>query len=164
MILDISNDQQKYEITAEMENFIRSSLESVIKAEKLDMPLEISVVLTDNEGIRELNRDYRGKDVPTDVLSFPLCESLEDMLLLEGDEAIALGDIVVSLEKAHSQSIEYGHGFKDEIGFLIVHGMLHLLGYDHEKDEENERIMRSREKHIMVNLGLVREDWTDGIQ
>jgi probable rRNA maturation factor len=162
MILDISNNQKKYEFTHEIEDFISNCIESAIKVEKLNVPVEISVVLTDNEGIRELNRDYREKDVPTDVLSFPLYENLEDMMLLEDEEAIALGDIVVSLEKAHSQSIEYNHDFKTELGFLIVHGMLHLLGYDHEKDEDNEKIMRNREKRIMESLGLLREDWTDG--
>jgi probable rRNA maturation factor len=151
-----------YEFTPEMENFILNCISSVIKAEELDIPVEISIVLTDNKGIRELNRDYRGKDVPTDVLSFPLYESMEDMTLFEGDEAVALGDIVISLEKAHSQSIEYSHDFMTELGFLLVHGTLHLLGYDHEISEDSEMLMRSREKHIMDSLKLIREDWTDG--
>lgn len=164
MILDISNNQQKYEFTNEMESFIRNCVESAIKAEKLDIPVEISIVLTDNVGIRDLNREYRGKDVSTDVLSFPLCESRNDLKLIEIEEVVALGDIVVSLEKAHSQSIEYNHDFTAEIGFLLVHGTLHLLGYDHEIDKDNEKLMRNREKYIMENLGLIREDWTDGCQ
>lgn len=164
MILDISNDQQKYEFTPEMEHLIHNCIEAAIKTQKLTIPVEISVVLTDNEGMRELNRDYRGKDVPTDVLSFPLYESHEDIILLEGDEAAALGDIVVSLEKAHSQSIEYGHDFMTELGFLCVHGALHLLGYDHEKDEDTEKLMRNREKHILDSLRLIREDWMDESQ
>jgi len=164
MILDISNNQQKYEFTHEMESLIRNCIESAIKAENLDIPVEISVVLTDNVGIRDLNREYRGKDDSTDVLSFPLCESSDDLKLIAGDEALALGDIVISLEKAHSQSIEYDHEFSTEIGFLLVHGTLHLLGYDHEIDEDNEKLMRSREKYIMDHLGLIRGDWTDGYQ
>jgi len=161
MILDISNDQQKYEFTSEMESLIHNCIVSTIEAEKLDTPVEVSIVLTDNEGIRKLNYNYRGKDIPTDVLSFPLIECTKDLVLSEGDEAIALGDIIISLEKAHSQSIEYNHDFLTELGFLIVHGMLHLLGYDHETDADNEKLMHKKEKHIMEGLGLIREDWTD---
>jgi len=160
MILDISNNQQKFEITHEMESFVRNCIKSAIKAQKLDIPIEISVVLTDNEGIRDLNRDYRGKDATTDVLSFPLYEKCDDLKLMKGDEAVALGDIIISLEKADTQAIEYGHDFLTELGFLLIHGMLHLLGYDHEIDENSEKLMRSKEKYIMEHVGLVREDWT----
>lgn len=158
MILDISNDQQKYDFTPEIDSFVRNCVKVVLKAESLDVPAEISVVLTDNESICKLNLNYRGIEAPTDVLSFPQYEMREDIRLSEGDETAALGDIVISLEKADSQAIEYGHDFLTELGFLLVHGMLHLLGYDHETGECNEKLMRSREKHVMENLGLIRGD------
>jgi len=161
MILDISNNQQKYKFTPEMENFIYKCIASALKEETLGIPVEVSIVLTDNDEIRELNATYRGIDAPTDVLSFPLFDNREDLKLMQGDEAAVLGDIVISLEKADTQAIEYGHDFLTELGFLLVHGLLHLIGYDHEKDQKNEKLMQTREKHIMKTLSLLREDYMD---
>lgn len=120
---------------------------------------EVSVLITDDDGIHELNREFRGIDRKTDVLSFPMLEyeseekPKEDML--PGGENI-LGDIVISLETAVSQAEEYGHSVLREISFLTVHSMLHLFGYDHETDKDRQK-MRDREEYFLNKLGLVRE-------
>lgn len=118
---------------------------------------EVSIILTDDARIRELNREYRGIDRPTDVLSFALHESDEPEIIFDGEDQIdALGDIIVSVERARAQAIEYGHSFRREIIFLIVHGMLHLLGYDHI--EEADRLeMEAEQKFIMNELEIGRD-------
>ena len=125
---------------------------------------EVSVTFVDNEAIRELNRDYRGKDAPTDVLSFPLYEDDEDFddgFVMpedaeEEDAPTALGDIVISVERAKAQAVEYGHSFERELAFLAVHSTLHLLGYDHERSEEEDREQRRRQEEILASIGQVR--------
>ena len=118
---------------------------------------EVSITLTDDEHIHELNREYRGIDRPTDVLSFAFNESDEPEIIYDDEDHIdALGDIIVSLDRARAQSIEYGHSFKREVIFLIVHGMLHLLGYDHM--EESDRLeMEAEQKFIMSELSIARD-------
>lgn len=119
---------------------------------------EVSITLTDDEHIRELNKKYRGLDRATDVLSFALHESDEPEIIFEDGESQAdvLGDIVVSVERARSQSLEYGHSFRRELIFLIVHGMLHLLGYDHM--EESDRLeMEAEQKFVMSELSIGRD-------
>jgi probable rRNA maturation factor len=101
---------------------------------------ELSVLLTGNEEIRELNREYRGMDKPTDVLSFPM-----------GDEYL-LGDIVISTEKAALQAIDFGVTFDEEMARLLVHGLLHLAGYDHVKGGRQARRMKDKEEELMVAL------------
>lgn len=98
---------------------------------------ELSVLLTDDAGIRELNRDWRGKDKPTDVLSFPM-----------GDESV-LGDVVISLERAEAQAAEFGCAVEEEIARLLAHGMLHLIGYDHVKGGAQAARMRAREAGLL---------------
>ena len=120
---------------------------------------EISLTLVDNDRIHELNRDYRGKDYPTDVLSFAMQEESDDEPEIFGldEEGIdnILGDIIISVEKARAQAEEFGHSFERELVFLAVHGALHLLGYDHE-DEEERVVMREKEEEIMAQIGLTR--------
>jgi probable rRNA maturation factor len=120
---------------------------------------EISVLLVDNETIREFNRDYRGKDSATDVLSFPMEEDIEENSepeVIGGPGERMLGDIVISVERAVEQAAEYGHSIERELAFLAVHGMLHLLGYDHEKNEAAKKIMQTEEKRILTELGITR--------
>lgn len=133
---------------------IETALESATEQEELP-PVEVSVTFVDNDTIRELNREYRGIDRPTDVLSFPLWEPNEEWIIDEEEEFVPLGDIVISIPKAKEQAEEYGHSLKREIGFLAVHGFLHLLGYDHETvDEEKE--MFKRQEEILDHIGLRR--------
>lgn len=117
---------------------------------------DISVTVTDNIHIHELNREYRGVDRPTDVLSFPMYSFTDDDMPEEGPAPVVLGDIVISAERAKEQAVEYGHSFQREISFLTVHSVLHLLGYDHEVSEEAENKMFSLQDKIMDKLGILR--------
>ncbi len=116
---------------------------------------EVSIVLCDDPYIHALNRDYRGKDQPTDVLSFALNEG-EAEQIIDGPAENLLGDIIISLDTAACQAEEYGHSLEREIAYLTVHGMLHLLGYDHE-EEADKCEMRTEEEHILELLGIKRE-------
>lgn len=117
---------------------------------------DISVTVTDNIHIHELNREYRGVDRPTDVLSFPMYSFTDDDMPEEGPAPVVLGDIVISAERAKEQAAEYGHSFQREISFLTVHSVLHLLGYDHEVSEKAEKEMFSLQDKIMDRLGILR--------
>ena len=116
---------------------------------------EVSLTLVDDERIHELNRDYRGVDRPTDVLSFALQEETEEEPDIFDYEDDLLGDIIISVERARSQAEEYAHSFERELVYLAVHGTLHLLGYDHEKDED-KLVMRQQEEAVMNKIGLIR--------
>ncbi len=134
---------------------IKKSIEKALSAEGIDKPCLISVMLTDDEGIHEINREFRGVDRATDVLSFPLNELTAgefDESLCEHDPesgSIMLGDMMISLERCEAQGEEFGHGFEREICYLTVHSVLHLLGYDHVDEGEMKAQMRAREKTIM---------------
>lgn len=129
--------------------------EQVLKSEKFDGDAEVSVTFVTDEQIRELNRDFRNIDKPTDVLSFPLGENgIFDIDL--DKNAKMLGDIVISTERAAEQAKEYGHSIQREIGWLTTHSMLHLLGYDHVSDEEEAKIMHKKEEENLSALGLYR--------
>lgn len=118
---------------------------------------EISITITDNEQIRQFNREYRNIDSATDVLSFPLWNQGEEPFINPENNCIMLGDIIVSLERAKEQANEYGHSLKRECAYLCVHAVMHLLGYDHI-EEEDKKIMRAREEEILTKLKLTRED------
>ncbi len=149
------NGQDKLPVTYNLKMLLREAIETTLDFEDYQNVCEVSVTFTDNEGIRELNKKFRGMDKPTDVLSFPLFDFEGDCEEPPIDEMISnLGDIVISLEKANEQAEEYGHGFKREVAFLTVHSMLHLLGYDHEKGDAEDREMRSRQTEIMRLMGL----------
>ncbi len=126
-------------------------------AEMLEIPAdrEISVVLTDNAEIQELNAMYRNIDAPTDVLSFALNEEGEDEPFFAGEDQTLLGDIVISVERAKQQAGDYGHSLEREMGFLLCHGILHLLGYDH-MTEEDEREMFGWQDKILSRAKLER--------
>lgn len=116
---------------------------------------EVSLVFCDDAYIQALNRDYRGKDQPTDVLSFALNEG-EEPVIVDGPAHTLLGDIIISLETAARQAEEYNHSLEREVAYLTVHGMLHLLGYDHMSDEDKAE-MRTEEEHVLSLLGITRE-------
>ena len=157
----ITNAQSKMDYTPTLRGVMRRAINATLKYEKAPFEAEISVTLTDNVGIHELNRDFRGVDRPTDVLSFPLFEGgvPEDVASYEDGEKrkIPLGDIVVSMEKALEQATEYGHSFEREVAFLCVHSVLHLLGYDHERSEEEEKDMFRRQDAILDEAGFKRK-------
>lgn len=157
MPISIINQQDKIQFTGELEEIIIKVAQMVLEKEQVKPELEVSIVLVDNEQIRELNRDYRHVDSATDVLSFAYQEEYEEEPDVADDfmEEDVLGDIVISLEKAQSQGEEYGHSLEREVGFLVVHGMYHLLGYDHLTPEERE-IMRAKEEEVLQQAGLVR--------
>lgn len=129
---------------------IKKVLNKGIEIEKLENVV-FNVIIVDNEYIHKLNREYRGIDRPTDVITF----ALEDTKDIDYDNFRLLGDIYISLDKAHSQAIEYEHSFEREICFLAVHGFLHLLGYDH-MDKDEEKIMFERQELILNETGITK--------
>ena len=116
--------------------------EKLLAREGLPREVEISVLFTDNGGIQELNREYRGVDAPTDVLSFPLATP-EEMASAPAEVEMLLGDVVISVDTARAQAREQGHPLKQEAALLLAHGILHLIGYDHGSEEEAERMRRA---------------------
>ncbi|AYO30293.1 rRNA maturation RNase YbeY [Biomaibacter acetigenes] len=153
----ISSWQGKIDISADFEQLLTDILKFALAREQVPQDAEVSVVLVDDAYIRELNRQYRAKDTHTDVLSFAMRESVPEEKAIEGDPGAEqlLGDIVISVERAREQAEEYGHSFERELGYLAVHGVLHLLGYDHEK-EEDRKIMRQKEEEILKAFDLTR--------
>ena len=141
----------------EEEALIKTVVKTVLKEEGIVQDLEVYITLTHNDNIQKINAEHRNIDKPTDVLSFPMFERDEIPNLKKNNEAIEtmLGDIIVSVEKVREQAEEYGHSFKRELAYLVTHGMLHLLGYDHMIDEEKEQ-MRKREEEILEKLNITR--------
>lgn len=138
-------------------SLIKKAAERALDAEGIETPCLISVMLTDEEGIRAVNREFRGVDAATDVLSFPLNELTAGEFDPEDCErdpetgAVMLGDMMISLPRCEKQGKEFGHGFEREIQYLTVHSVLHLLGYDHVDEGPMKKQMRAREKEIMCD-------------
>lgn len=157
----IDNRQNIIEIKPEIESFVNKVIKAVLEFENCNDNYEISISFVDNEEIKDLNKQYRNIDAPTDVLSFPMLEfnkkSNDETIVKEVfiDEEIPLGDIVISTEKVIEQAKEYGHGQDRELAFLLVHGMLHLLGYDHIQ-ESDEIIMLKKQEEILELLNIKR--------
>ncbi len=134
---------------------IKKAVNRALDAENIDAPCIVSVLLTDDEGIREMNRQFRDTDRSTDVLSFPLNELQPgdfDADICENDPwtgSVMLGDILINIPQCAVQGEEFGHGFDRELTYLTVHSVLHLLGYDHTDEGEMKKQMRRREKEIM---------------
>ena len=147
-----SDEQDKIKVTYAVKILIRSAIVETLALEGFERNAQVSVTFVDNEGIHEINRKFRNIDRPTDVLSFPLLgdDDLPDDKLF----SVPLGDVVLSLERAKEQAEEFGHSFEREVAFLTAHSTLHLLGYDHETGEEDEKIMRKKQNEIMEALGL----------
>lgn len=117
--------------------------------------MELSLILTDNQGIHRLNWEFRRQDKPTDVLSFPQEEDLSPWCREKPGPRLMLGDIAISLEKALEQAESYGHSLEREAAFLLVHGALHLLGYDHENPWD-EAAMREEQRAVLEHIGIQR--------
>ena len=150
----ITNEQNAVKVPSGLRILIRRSCNAVLEYENFDGPAEISVTFVDNARIHELNKQYRDKDAPTDVLSFPMAENGE-YDVDEDNGCKILGDIVISMERAMEQAELYGHSLQREVAYLTVHSMLHLLGYDHIEDDEAE-VMEAREDAILRDLSLER--------
>lgn len=157
-----NNEQQEMEIGEELIALLESILEKAGEMEGVESG-EVDLTFVDNNRIHELNLEYRGIDRPTDVLSFALNESSEDEpeIVYEVEEEDSeeipdmLGDIIISVTRAKEQAEEYGHSLERELGFLFVHGFLHLLGYDHQ-DEASEKEMMGKQEQVLSQVGLTR--------
>lgn len=139
---------------------LRRVCETVMEGEECNFDAEISFTFTDNERIREINRDYRDIDRATDVLSFPMLEFDDDEIDAEFETEngmVMLGDIVISIERAREQAGELNHSLRRELAFLTAHSMLHLLGYDHVDDPEGEKMMIEKQNNALDKLGITRD-------
>ena len=141
---------------------IRRTIRTALAAEGLTAPCEVDVLLTDDDGIHEINRELRQVDRPTDVLSFPEFELTPGQLpgpedADPGTGLVPLGDMVISMEHVVAQAKEYGHSNRRELAYLVVHSVLHLLGYDHLDEGPQKKQMRAREEAILAELGITRE-------
>ena len=152
----ISNRQKDVKVPSGIRLLIRRCCHAVLVSEDFRGNVEVSVSFVNNDQIRQLNREFRQKDAPTDVLSFPLGENGSYDHNPETG-AMQLGDIVISIEKAVEQAKTYGHSLQREIGFLTVQSMLHLLGYDHEGGGLEQVRMREKEESVLAKLGLRRD-------
>lgn len=163
----IDNRQSKIKVPDELNENIIKVIDFSLNDEGVKIPCEVSLLFVDNKEIKELNNIHRGIDKDTDVLSFPMLHYPDSQVYKDvyldkvftaeylDDGYLVLGDIVVSLEKAKEQSLEFGHSFIREVAYLIVHSVLHLLGYDHIEEEEKAN-MRRREEDILKSFSIVR--------
>ena len=168
MTILFDNDTED-ELSFDYEKLLTEVIEETVAAENCPYGCEVNLTLTDNDGIRSLNQEFRELDVPTDVLSFPMIDyeragdfshlttplAKTKYFNLESGELL-LGDIVISVERAREQAKEYGHSLEREIAFLTAHSMLHLMGYDHVEEEERE-LMEQKQEMVLQNLGITRE-------
>ncbi|MGE6752013.1 rRNA maturation RNase YbeY [Rossellomorea sp. NPDC071047] len=155
LLIDFIDETEK--LSEEETSLVQNILNFAAKKEEVEADSEVSVTFVTNERIQEINREYRHKDQPTDVISFALEELGEDEVEIVGGQIPrVLGDIIISIDRAKEQAEEYNHSFSRELGFLALHGFLHLLGYDH-MDEMDEKKMFQRQKDILDEYGLKRD-------
>ncbi len=152
----VRNNQKDIKVPTGIRLLIRKCCQAVLKSENFDKDAEVSVSFVSNDDIKSLNKMYRDKDRVTDVLSFPLSDDGRYDINNETGMCL-LGDVVISLQTAMSQAEMYGHSLEREIGFLTVHSMLHLLGYDHETSPLDETIMMEKQEEILESLGISRD-------
>lgn len=150
----INDEQKEVKIPTGLRMIVRRCCVAVIQIERFNAPATVSVAFVSNERIKELNKQYRNKDCETDVLSFPSGTG-GSYTVDEKTGLTSLGDIAISIETALAQAKERGHSLQEEVSFLTVHSMLHLLGYDHETSPEEDEKMKERETLIMARLGYV---------
>lgn len=158
MIVTLENNQEKVSIPEALEADLTKAMNVVAELEALSPQTEVDITLVDDAAIHELNRTYRGIDRPTDVLSFALDEGKEEPEVDDDEIEHLLGDVIISAPTAVRQGEEYGHGLEREMTYLAVHGMLHLLGYDH-MEEKDKLIMRKREEEVLRRLDLAEENF-----
>lgn len=157
-MIDFYFEDETEVVESSSEILIKDLLTHASTMEDMQGLYELSITFMDDQAIQAVNAEYRGKDVPTDVISFALEELSEGEVAIvqQSDMPVILGDIVISIDTAKRQAAEYNHTFERELGFLALHGFLHLLGYDH-LDEEQERQMFGRQKEILTAFGLERQ-------
>lgn len=153
----VKNNQTEVKVPVGIRLLIRRCCQAVLITEKFNKDAEVSVSFVSNNEIKNLNRIYRNKDSVTDVLSFPLTGDDGSVEVNPETGAVLLGDVVISLETAVKQAQSFGHSLEREVGFLTVHSMLHLLGYDHETSQLDQRIMREKEESVLEKLGISRD-------
>ncbi len=153
----------------DIEELAQTVAQAVLTEEKCDYEVEINLIITDDEGIQEINKEFRQIDKPTDVLSFPNVSYDEpgDFSVIEGEQKIDLlnpdtgnisfGDIVINENRVRSQAVDYGHSEKREFAFLVAHSMLHLCGYDHMEEDE-AAVMEKKQNDILNKLGITRDN------
>jgi len=162
MKIEFINRQRKVKVTKEIKDTLTACVNTTLENEGVDMPATVDITFVSDRTIRGINREHRDIDRATDVLSFPMVDFEEGKLMgdiedyADYDGTVFLGDIIISLERAAAQAEEYGHSFLREAGFLCTHSMLHLLGYDHEEDEESRKLMRRKEEEALSKIGLTR--------
>lgn len=154
LLIDFLDETEK--VSEQEQALVEKLLQHAAKVEEVPEESEVSVTFVTNEQIRVINHEYRGKDQATDVISFAMEEMGEDELEIIGEDIpLMLGDIIISIERAREQAEEYGHTYERELGFLAIHGLLHLLGYDH-MTEEDEKKMFGKQEEILTSYGLSR--------
>lgn len=154
LLIDIIDETES--VAKEMLKEVEKLLQFAAEREGVQDQAEVSVTIVTNDEIQQINKEYRGKDTPTDVISFALEEEGEGEVEIVGAEMPpVLGDIIISADRTKEQAEEYGHSFLRELGFLAVHGFLHLLGYDHMTKEQEEE-MFTKQKDLLDNYGLTR--------
>ena len=162
------NHQIRIGFSTEVENedevraLVEKCARNVLSRENVDFPAEIDITVVDADTIREMNAEYRSKDSVTDVLSFPMYEFLngepqEELEAEPGSGCVMLGDMILCYTRACEQAEQFGHSPARECGYLTTHSVLHLLGYDHERNDEDTRLMRSKEEDNLAFLGLTRD-------
>lgn len=164
MTVEITWETEK-KLSFDAEAVLKRVVEAALDAENCPYECEVEILITDNEGIREINRENRGIDAPTDVLSFPMADypAPGDFSRLEEDPdcfhpetgELLLGDIVISQDKVQEQAALYGHGEERELAFLAAHSMFHLMGYDHMEDGER-LVMEEKQERLLQSLGILR--------
>lgn len=152
MTVIITNEQDKLDIPKDWEEKMEHVVAVCLREEEIPEKAQVDLLFVDNDQIHEMNLEYRNKDMATDVLSFPMYEADE---AIDDEEEILFGDIVISLERAEEQRKEYGHSLEREVMYLLVHGLLHLAGYDH-MEEEDKKQMRKREEELLAVIGASR--------
>lgn len=165
MSLNLEYETEK-KLDIDYETIINEVVEKSLDIENCPYEVELNVIITDNEGIKEINQEYRGINAPTDVLSFPLIDYVtpSDFSHVEEDAdsyfnpetgELLLGDIIISVDKVIAQAEEYGHSAKRELAFLVAHSMMHLFGYDHMEEEER-LVMEKKQEHVLEELKIYR--------
>lgn len=149
------NNETDFIIDQNVEKLIEQVIQATMQFENINEKYEVSISFVYNEQIRNLNKNYRNIDKETDVLSFPMIDFNNKFNSNEMEHMELLGDIVISIDKVKSQANEFNHSIIREICFLVVHSMLHLLGYDHEEEEER-KIMFNKQKSILEEVGITR--------